>query len=228
MVENGAQLIVKCFQVHWGIGLAFFVPVVEHFILPRYDLLGVNIAHLPLAEVRHQLCADDMLFCPPGIFFDTAFHIRCVEGNEALKGHIQVGVCPVLLLLLPGQGLPLGGEAPLLGLLALSFPVGVSVDHTPGIGFRFLVNGHFSIPFLFVPSAVADLFHEILLVDTPGNRQIAHAFQFLVKLLNDFVGVGLGNTHFLRHLLHTQKCVAHGCTPFTKLSVFVYITLSLY
>lgn len=44
---------------------------------------------------------------------------------------------------------------------------GISVDHTPCIAFSISINGHDLFSFLFVSPAVADLFHEILFVDSP-------------------------------------------------------------
>ena len=79
------------FQIDRGIGLAVLVPVIEHFILPRYDLFGVNVAHLPLAEVGHQLLVEDMFFRAPGVFLDTALHVRHIDSHEVFKGHFQVG-----------------------------------------------------------------------------------------------------------------------------------------
>ena len=55
--------VMERFQIHRGIGLAVLVPVIEHFILPRYDLFRVNVAHLPLAEAGHQLLVEDVFFC---------------------------------------------------------------------------------------------------------------------------------------------------------------------
>ena len=93
----------------------------------RHDLFGVDFAHFPLSKVGHQLLVEDMLFRSPGVRLDTAFHVCGVERHEALKGHIQVGGLLLQERPFPLQRLPLGLEAPLLGLLALAVPVGIAV-----------------------------------------------------------------------------------------------------
>src|SRR5699024_7405390 len=103
----------------------------QHFILPGDDLLGVNVAHLPLAEVRHQLLVEDMLFRPPGVFLDTAFHVRHIDSHEVFKGHFQVGGLLLQECPLPLQSLPLGGKAPFHFLYFLARPVLVVKGRIP-------------------------------------------------------------------------------------------------
>ena len=59
---------------------------------------------------------------------------------------------------------------------------------------------------------------EKKLVDSSRNREEAFAFQFLIQLLDDLVGVGFGNAQFLCYFLHSHKaCVFHFITPFVWL-----------
>ena len=131
MIENGAQLIVERFQIYGRVRLAVFVPVVQHFALPRHDLLGMDFAHFPLSEVRHQLFVEDMLFRPPGVFLDTAFHVRHIDSHEVFKGHFQVGGLLLQECPLPLQSLPLGGKAPFHFLYFLARPVLVVKGRIP-------------------------------------------------------------------------------------------------
>ena len=130
------------FQVHRRVGLTVLVLVVHHLVLPSDNLLGGNVAHFQLAEVGQQLGTDDVVLGGPGVFLEPGLHIRRVEVHEALKGHIQVGAGLIELFPLPSLRLPLGLEAPFLGLLALAVPVGVAVDCPPGVGFFFLIDRH--------------------------------------------------------------------------------------
>ena len=52
MVEDGAELIVDGFKVYGRKRLSVFVFIIHQLVLPCYDLLGGDIAHLQLAEVR--------------------------------------------------------------------------------------------------------------------------------------------------------------------------------
>lgn len=116
--------------------------MVQHLVLPGDNLLGGDVAHFQPAEVGQQLGTDDMVLGGPGVFLEPSFHIRCVEVHETPEGHVQIGAGLVELFALPGLCLPLGLEAPLLGLLALAVSVGVAVDCPPGIGLFFLVDRH--------------------------------------------------------------------------------------
>ena len=142
MVEDGAELVVDRFQVHRRVGLAILVLVVQHLVLPGNDLLGSDVTHFQPAKVRQQLSTDDVVFDGPGVFLEPGFHIRCVEVHEAPEGHIQISAGLVELFALPGLCLPLGLEAPLLGLLALAVSVGVAVDRPPGVGLFFFIDCH--------------------------------------------------------------------------------------
>jgi hypothetical protein len=55
MIEDGAELIVKCLQVYRRICFAVFIPMVDHLILPGNDILCADVAELPLAEIGNQL-----------------------------------------------------------------------------------------------------------------------------------------------------------------------------
>lgn len=60
--------------------------------------------------------------------------------------------------------------------------------------------------------------YKILFVDSSRNREEAFAFQFLIQLLDDLVGVGFGNAQFLCYFLDSHKaCVFHFITPFVWL-----------
>ena len=140
MVEDGAELIVDGFQVDRGIGLAVLIPVIDHFILPGDDLLSSDGVHPQLPEIRHQLCADDMLFCRPGILFSPRLHILRVPLDEALESHIQLGANLAELLTLPGLCFPFCLESPLLRLPPFACPIGKPEDDPPGVGLLFFVR----------------------------------------------------------------------------------------
>ncbi len=132
VVEDGAELIVDRFPVHWRVGLAIFVLVVQHLVI---DLLGGDVTHFQPAEIGQQLGTDDVVLGGPGVFFESVFHIRCVEVHEAPEGHIQVGAGLVELFPLPSLCFSFGLEAPFLSLLALTVPVGIAINCPPGTGF---------------------------------------------------------------------------------------------
>ena len=142
VVEDGAELVMDRLEVHRRVGFTVLVLVIQHLVLPGDDLLGSNVAHLQPAEVGQQLGTDNMVLSGPGVFLEPGLHIRRVEVHEALKGHVQIGAGLIELFPLPCLCLPLGLEAPLLGLLAFAVPVGVAVDRPPGVGLFFLVDCH--------------------------------------------------------------------------------------
>ena len=204
MIENGAQLIVERFQVHGGVRLAVFVPVVQHFTLPRHDLFGMNFAHFPLSEVRHQLLVEDMLFRPPGVLLDTAFHVRSVERHEALKGHIQVGGLLLQERPFPFQRLPLGLEAPLHLLFLFPCPVLKVKGRIPcSLGLVF-VRWHFLPSLLIFPQSI-ELFLEVAPAHPSGDGEETFLLQLLVHLPHQLVGVGLGDTQRPGHFLGPYK-----------------------
>ena len=142
VIEDGGELVVDRFQVHRRIGLAVLVLVVQHLVLPGDNLLSGDVAHFQPAEVGQQLGTDDVVFGCPGVLLKPSFHIRCVEIHEALKCHIQISTGLVELFPLPSLRLPLGLEAPLLGLLALAVSISIAVDYPPGVGLFFLIDCH--------------------------------------------------------------------------------------
>ena len=121
--------------------------MVQHLVLPGDDLLGSDVTHLQLAEVGEQLCADNMLLCGPGVFFEPGFHIHCVKFHKAFEVHIQISAGFMNLFTLPCLCLSLGLEASLLGLLPLTIPIGIAINCPPSTGFFFLVNGHYDSSF---------------------------------------------------------------------------------
>ena len=148
-IEDGAELVVDGLEIDRRIGLAVLVLVVQHLILPGDNLLGCDFTHFQFAEIGQQLGTDDMFLGGPGILLEPGFYVCRVEVHEALKGHVQVGSGFIKLLPLPCLCLPLGLEAPLLGLLARTIPVGIAVDRPPGVGLFFLIDRHQypSLPF---------------------------------------------------------------------------------
>ena len=142
VLEDGAELVMDRLEVHRRVGFTVLVLVIQHLVLPGDDLLGSNVAHLQPAEVGQQHGTDNMVLSGPGVFLEPGLHIRRVEVHEALKGHVQIGAGLIELFPLPCLCLPLGLEAPLLGLLAFAVPVGVAVDRPLGVGLFFLVDCH--------------------------------------------------------------------------------------
>ena len=204
MVENGAQLIVERFQVDRRVGLAVLVPVVEHFALPCHDLFRANLAHFPLAEIRHQLLVEDMLFRPPGVLLDTAFHVRSVEGHETLKGHVQVGGLLLQECPFPLQRLPLGLEAPFHLLFLFPRPVLKVKGRIPCAFGLVFVCWHFVPSLLIFPQSI-ELFLEVVPAHPSGDGEETFLLQFLVHLPHQLVGVGLGDTQHPGHFLGPYK-----------------------
>ena len=83
-----------------------------------------------------------MILGGPGVFLEPGLHIRRVEFYETAEGHIQIGGGFVELFPFPCLRLPLGLEAPFLGLLALAIPVSIAVDCPPGVGLFFFIDRH--------------------------------------------------------------------------------------
>ena len=142
MIEDGAELVVDGLEIDRRIGLALLVLVVHHLILPGDDLLSRDFTHFQFTEIGQQLGADDMLLGGPSVFFEPGFHVCRIEVHKALEGHVQISGGFIELFPLPCLSLPLGLEAPLLGLLSLTVPVSIAVDGPPGIGLFFLIDRH--------------------------------------------------------------------------------------
>ena len=150
VVKNGAELIVNCFQVGFGQGLAVTVPHFPDLVLPAHDVLGCDLRQLPLGKIGQDLLLDNALLGAPGVEFQFGLDVLLIEGNKALKGHVHIGLLLHQELTFPFQCLPLGGKATLELLLALTLPVGVAELHIPGAVVFVLERCHDYSPFLTV------------------------------------------------------------------------------
>ncbi len=104
-------------------------------------------------------------------------------------------------------------EASLRRLVDFALPIREAIVDLPSVVFG-IFNKRTFLP-LFLNGTVTGAFHKILFVDSSRNREEAFAFQFLIQLLDDLVGVGFGNAQFLCYFLHSHKaCVFHFITPF--------------
>ncbi len=150
MVENGAKLIVNRLKVGFGQRFAVTVPHFPDFVLPAHNVLGCDLRKLPLGKIGQDLLFDDALLGEPGIELQLGLNVPLIEGDEALKGHVHIGLLLHQELPFPFQRLSLGGKAPFELLLALTLPVGVAELHIPGAVILVLERCHNYSPFLAV------------------------------------------------------------------------------
>jgi len=88
----------------------------SHFpdlVLPAHDVLGRDLRQLPLGKVRQNLLFDDALLGEPGVELQLGLNVPLIESNEALKGHVHIGLLLHQKLPFPRLGLFLGGKATL-------------------------------------------------------------------------------------------------------------------
>lgn len=133
------------FQINRGVRLAVLVRQAHYLILPGDNVLCLYIADFAPLEIGKYLCADNMLFGVPGVLFKPLFDVLAVHFNKTAERHIEVRCKSVQLLALPSLRVTLCGKSALLGLLALTRPIGVTVDRSPGV--VVLVNRHLVLPF---------------------------------------------------------------------------------
>ena len=150
VVENGAKLIVNRFQIGFGQWLAVTVPHFPDFVLPAHNVLGRDLRQLPLSKIGKDLLFDDALLGKPGVELQLGLNIPLIEGDEALKGHVHIGLLFHQELPFPFQRLPLSCKAPFELLLALTLPVGVAELYIPGTVVLALKRCHNYSPFLAV------------------------------------------------------------------------------
>lgn len=207
------------------------VPHFPDLVLPAHDVLGRDLRQLPLGKIGQDLLLDNALLGEPGIEFQLGFNVLLIEGNEALKDHVHIGLLFHQELPFPFQGLPFGGKAPFEILLALTLPVGVEELHISGAVVLVLERCHKLLPLSRrLGSRAIKLLMEELAVDPPGNRDAAGFRQFLVHLPDELVCVGDG---YPQLFVHTHKnLICHGKSlPFFGgdccLKVLCFINASL-
>lgn len=188
------------------------VPHFPDLVLPAHDVLGCDLRQLPLGKIGQDLLLDNALLGALGVEFQLGLDVLLIEGNEALKGHVHIGLLFHQELPFPFQGLPFGGKAPFELLLALALPVGVAELHIPGAVILVFECCHKSLPLSHrLGSHAIKLLMEELAVDPPGNRDAAGFRQFLVHLPDELVGVGDGYPQLFGHFVHTHKnLICHG------------------
>lgn len=79
MIENRAELVMESLKVNRRVRLTVFILVVQHFVLSGDNLLGGDITHFQLAEVRNQFGTDDMILGSPSVLLEPGFHICRIE-----------------------------------------------------------------------------------------------------------------------------------------------------
>ena len=126
------------------------VPHFPNLVLPAHNVLGSDLRQLPLGKVGQNLLFDDTLLGEPGVELQLGLNIPFIESNEALKGHVHIGLLFHQELPFPFQRLPLGDKAPFEILLALTLPVGVAELYIPGSVVLVLKRCHNYSPFLAV------------------------------------------------------------------------------
>ena len=205
MVENGAELIVNRFQIGFGQRLAVAVPHFPNLVLPAHNVLGCNLRQLPLGKVRQNLLFDDALLGEPSVELQLGLNVPLIESNEALKGHVHIGLLLHQELPFPFQRFSFGGKTTLEFLLALTLPVGVAELHIPGAVVLVLNAAMITPPFSLFGSRAIKLLVEELAVDPAGNRDAAGFRQFLVHLPDELVGIGYGYSQLLGHFIDAHK-----------------------
>ena len=182
------------------------VPHFPDLVLPAHDVLGCDLRQLPLGKIGQDLLLDNALLGEPGIEFQLGFNVLLIEGNEALKGHVHIGLLFHQELPFPFQGLPFGGKAPFEILLALTLPVGVEELHISGAVVLVLERCHKLLPLSRrLGSRAIKLLMEELAVNPAGNRDAAGFCQFLVHLPDELIGVGYGHPQLFGHFIDAHK-----------------------
>ena len=126
------------------------VPHLPDLVLPAHNVLSRNLRQLPLGKIGQEFLFYDALLGKPGIELQLGLNVPLIESNEALKGHVYIGLLFHQELSFPFQRLSLGGKAPFEFLLALSLPVGIAELHIPGAVVLVLERRHNYSPFLAV------------------------------------------------------------------------------
>ena len=108
------------------------VPHLPDLVLPAHDVLGRNFRQLPLGKIGQDLLFDDALLGEPGVELQLGLNVPLIESNEALKGHVHIGLLFHQELPFPFQRFSLGGKAALELLLAFTLPIGVAKLNIPG------------------------------------------------------------------------------------------------
>lgn len=151
MIEDGAKLIVKGFQIGLGIGLSIGQFLLHHLILPADDLYGGDVSQTHISEKGDQLGVDDGGLGLPGAVLQAATQILLVDLAEVGKAHVQAGVQTQAEALLPFHGFPFQCEAAPHQIFCFSSPVLVPSLHIPGVVLLVLVDRHGAPPYAVTP-----------------------------------------------------------------------------
>ena len=68
------------------------VPHFPDLVLPAHDVLGCDLRQLPLGKIGQDLLLDNALLGAPGVEFQLGLDVLLIENNEALKGHVHIGL----------------------------------------------------------------------------------------------------------------------------------------
>ena len=143
-------MVVDRFQIGLGQRFAVTVRHLPDLILPAHNVLGCDLRKLPLGKIGQDFLFDNALLGEPGVELQLGLNVPLIEGDEALEGHVHIGLLFHQELPFPFQRLSLGGKAPFELLLALTFPVGVAELHIPGAVVLVFKRCHDYSPFLAV------------------------------------------------------------------------------
>ena len=201
MIEDGTELIVNRFQIRLRIGLTSGGLPFHDRILPADHISWLDFPDPAILEIGKDFGPNDMLLAFPGILLQPAFHIADIKLRETAEGHIERCLLLHRLLMLPCNRLPPGCEAPSGALLQFPGPVGIAVIDPPG-SVLFLIDRHL---LSLLSIVVVHFLHKVLSVYFSGYRQVAQFLQLPVQPLDDLIGIGLGNIHFLCHLIRRHE-----------------------
>ena len=126
------------------------VSHLPNLVLPAHNVLGRDLRQLPLGKIGQDLLFYDALLGKPGVELQLGLNVPLIESNEALKGHVHIGLLFHQELSFPLQRFSLGGKTTLELLLALTLLVGVAELHIPGAVVLVLERCHNYSPFLVV------------------------------------------------------------------------------
>ena len=123
------------------------VSHLPNLVLPAHNVLGRDLRQLPLGKIGQDLLFYDALLGKPGVELQLGLNIPLIESNEALEGHVYIGLLLHQELSFPFQRFSFGGKPSFKFLLAFTLPVGIAELHIPSAVFLVLKRCHNYTPF---------------------------------------------------------------------------------
>ena len=142
MIKNCCKLCLNRFQIIHRIGLALFIPVCHHFILPGNHIRHGNLVDFPFSKVRKDFCPHNVAFRLKCTFLYPLTFILGINLIKALKRHIQLISFSEHHFMFPCSRFPFGLETTFLRLLSFPRKIGVPEHHSPCTFVFFLIYSH--------------------------------------------------------------------------------------